>query len=354
MIRSQSAFWSAAICITATIGCGSAMATESGASLYVPGLHGPGAGIVPPPGFYFENDFYSYSGRLSASTRTQIGGAVLANVKVEARVNFATPTWVTPLQIFGGNLGWFSGSLTAGQRALQYADPIDASATLAARARSYLHSNCSHCHRPDAAPVAIDLRHAISFAATGTCNALPQSGSLGITDARVLAPGEPARSLLHNRMNRRDAYAMPPLASTVIDSAGAGLIADNVAIVLPIAAIVLALRERKNDGTLSFAQAVATALVVGLVSLPITAGFLWWYHHSMNPGWVDYIVEYKRASMTAAGATPDAIAQMETTQRASAADGAQFVGALVGTTVITLVIGAIAGAIMRTRTPKAS
>lgn len=62
--------------------------------------------MLPPPGFYFENDFYSYSGRLSARTQTQLGGAVLANVKVEARANFMTPTWVTPLQIFGGNLAF--------------------------------------------------------------------------------------------------------------------------------------------------------------------------------------------------------------------------------------------------------
>jgi hypothetical protein len=81
-------------------------ATEGGASLYLPGFHGPGAGMLPPPGFYFENDFYSYSGRLSARTQTQLGGAVLANVKVEARANFMTPTWVTPLEIFGGNLAF--------------------------------------------------------------------------------------------------------------------------------------------------------------------------------------------------------------------------------------------------------
>lgn len=83
-----------------------ASATEGGTSLYVPGIRGPGAGIVPPPGFYFENDIYSYSGRLSAARQTQIGGAVVANVKVEARVDFATPTWVTPVEIFGGNLGF--------------------------------------------------------------------------------------------------------------------------------------------------------------------------------------------------------------------------------------------------------
>lgn len=83
-----------------------AFATEGGASLYVPGLRGPLAGVVPPPGFYFENDFYSYSGRLSAGKPIAIGGAVVANIKVEARVNFMTPTWVTPFEIFGGNLAF--------------------------------------------------------------------------------------------------------------------------------------------------------------------------------------------------------------------------------------------------------
>lgn len=46
---------------------GAAHGTESAASLYLPGLKGPLAGFVPPPGFSFENDFYSYSGRISAS-----------------------------------------------------------------------------------------------------------------------------------------------------------------------------------------------------------------------------------------------------------------------------------------------
>jgi hypothetical protein len=31
-------------------------ATEGGASLYLPGLRGPLAGVVPPPGFYCSND----------------------------------------------------------------------------------------------------------------------------------------------------------------------------------------------------------------------------------------------------------------------------------------------------------
>lgn len=96
----------ALICLGINFSAGQAVATEGGVSLYVPGLRGPAAGIVPPPGFYFQNDFYSYSGRLSASTTTQVGGAVLGNVKVEARVSFLTPTWVTPVEILGGNLGF--------------------------------------------------------------------------------------------------------------------------------------------------------------------------------------------------------------------------------------------------------
>lgn len=103
----------AGVCLGASLSVGSAQATEGGASLYVSSIHGPLAGVVPPPGFYFETDFYSYSGRLSASKQIQIGGAVLANVTVEARAAFLTPTWVTPVEILGGNLA-FAVSLPLG------------------------------------------------------------------------------------------------------------------------------------------------------------------------------------------------------------------------------------------------
>lgn len=35
-----------------------ARATEGGVGLYIPGLRGPMAGFVPPPGFYLNNDAY--------------------------------------------------------------------------------------------------------------------------------------------------------------------------------------------------------------------------------------------------------------------------------------------------------
>lgn len=106
MTRLRAALIGASACLCGSLAHTPLGATEGGASLYISGLRGPTAGIVPPPGFYFENDFYSYSGSLSGRTQTQFGGAVLSNVKVEARVNFMTPTWVTPVEIFGGNLAF--------------------------------------------------------------------------------------------------------------------------------------------------------------------------------------------------------------------------------------------------------
>jgi Protein of unknown function (DUF4199) len=132
----------------------------------------------------------------------------------------------------------------------------------------------------------------------------------------------------------------------------AGQRADVVALILPILAIVLALLERRRvTGVLTLGQAVGTGLVVGLVSIPITAGFLWYYHHSINPRWVDYLVDHERTQMTAAGASADAIAKAEAAQRGNATDQAQFGGAIVGTAIISLVIAFVAGLALRRSRP---
>jgi hypothetical protein len=134
---------------------------------------------------------------------------------------------------------------------------------------------------------------------------------------------------------------------------GAGQIADIVATVLPIVAIVAALRERRATGSLTLGQAVATGLGVGLVSVPITAGFLWAYHHLINPEWSELIVAYRRDALEQSGASAEAIATMETAQRASATDVAQLLGAAIGTPIISMVIALIAGVLMR-RKPAAA
>ncbi|MGY2050692.1 SphA family protein [Methylobacterium sp. JK268] len=81
-------------------------AAESALGVYVLGNRGPLAGVTPPPGFYFENETYSYSGDLGGSRTFQSGGVVAANVKLDLSANFVSPIWVTPAEIFGGNLGF--------------------------------------------------------------------------------------------------------------------------------------------------------------------------------------------------------------------------------------------------------
>lgn len=104
-------------------------------------------------------------------------------------------------------------------------DPADTAAPLTDRARAYLETNCAQCHRPGGpTPTSMDLRAATALAAMNTCNANPQSGGLGITNARVIAPGDAARSVLVARMNRRDVNAMPPIGSNVIDASGVALL----------------------------------------------------------------------------------------------------------------------------------
>ena len=106
-----------------------------------------------------------------------------------------------------------------------YPDPADQSQSLEARARSYLHANCSFCHRPGGpTPALMDLRHEIPLAATGACDEPPTLGDLGIPDARIIAPGDPDRSELLSRMSRRDFAGMPPVASRLPDTAGLALI----------------------------------------------------------------------------------------------------------------------------------
>ena len=108
-------------------------------------------------------------------------------------------------------------------------DPYGAAGSPGDRARAYLHTNCSQCHRPNGGtPSNMDLRYGTALAATNTCNALPQSGDLGILNAKLIAPGDAASSILVARADRRDAQAMPPVASAIVDAAGVTLLTEWV------------------------------------------------------------------------------------------------------------------------------
>ncbi len=99
-------------------------------------------------------------------------------------------------------------------------DPMDDSAPVDVRARSFLHANCSGCHRPEHPIRArLDLRFGTELGATGLCD-IPVVSDLGIRDARIVAPGEPDRSILwHRATSREPRVQMPPLATFELPAA---------------------------------------------------------------------------------------------------------------------------------------
>src|SRR6185503_17085155 len=82
-------------------------------------------------------------------------------------------------------------------------------APLAERARAYLHTNCSFCHRPDGgAPSTMHLRYDTLMSATNTCDVTPTAGNLGVGGAKLITPANPEASVLYLRMSRRTAGKM--------------------------------------------------------------------------------------------------------------------------------------------------
>jgi len=98
--------------------------------------------------------------------------------------------------------------------------------TLEQRARSYLHSNCSHCHRPgglfDKGDLpTFDLRYDIPLLQTGSFNRDPIRGALGVQGAKLLRPGASAQSTIATRMGTTvPNWRMPAIGTSELDPVG--------------------------------------------------------------------------------------------------------------------------------------
>ncbi len=125
-----------------------------------------------------------------------------------------------------GHLLMFTSPLTESASNLPIlTDPSDVDASSSLRARAYLHTNCSQCHRPGGpTPSTMDLRYTTSLSDTNACDKAPLNGNLGIADARLIAPGDAARSLIIERARLRDSHGMPPLGSNSVDTNGIDLL----------------------------------------------------------------------------------------------------------------------------------
>lgn len=104
-------------------------------------------------------------------------------------------------------------------------DPDNETAPVADRARSYLSVNCAHCHQRGAGGTAtIDLRFAAPLDQTGLVDASPAQGTFQIPAARLVAAGQPWKSVLLYRMACSGRGRMPHLGSEQVDPAAVRLV----------------------------------------------------------------------------------------------------------------------------------
>lgn len=110
--------------------------------------------------------------------------------------------------------------------ALTLASPYDARADLEKRARSYLHINCSHCHRENAGgSVPSEFNIDLPLAKTHAL-ARPIRGDLGLEHAQVISPGNPFSSVILFRTSSTGRSRMPYLGSKVVDEDGIALLRE--------------------------------------------------------------------------------------------------------------------------------
>ena len=173
------------------------------------------------------------------------------------------------------------------------ADPHRDLGPIELRARSYLHANCSTCHRFNgggSANLLLNLERPLTDAKL--LDEKPVQGDLGLPDARVIAPGDPERSVLLYRLATEGSGHMPYLGSRLVDARGLLLVRDWIAglsprssTVTPEAAAQRAKERaalvalRHNDPTIlpallstgSGALGVALALIEGTLPPPARA-----------------------------------------------------------------------------------
>ncbi|PCK09018.1 MAG: hypothetical protein COA42_06295 [Alteromonadaceae bacterium] len=123
------------------------------------------------------------------------------------------------------------GVSDASQYPNHYAALTDDSASLERRARSYLASNCAHCHNPgNALPNSLDFRYTDPSAPINVINLEPVN-SLAVDDAimdeaKIIVPGRKDLSVLWHRMQALDNMRMPPIASHKIDAVAVDVIGE--------------------------------------------------------------------------------------------------------------------------------
>jgi hypothetical protein len=79
-------------------------AAEYGYGDYLPGYSIPMAGYTPPPGVYFLNTFYLYSGSANVNAEFPIGRIMAVGLTEHFVVNITTTAWYTDVTMRSASL----------------------------------------------------------------------------------------------------------------------------------------------------------------------------------------------------------------------------------------------------------
>lgn len=109
-------------------------------------------------------------------------------------------------------------------------DPYSTKGSSEVRARSYLHANCGTCHRYNgggAVPISLNIE--VPVKEMKTHDVKPLQGDLGLPEARLIAKGDPERSVLLYRMATGGRGHMPYLGGRLVDESGLLAVRDWIA-----------------------------------------------------------------------------------------------------------------------------
>jgi hypothetical protein len=174
------------------------------------------------------NQTWSYPSRADCmGCHNAAAGHVLGLRTWQLNGNLTYPkTGVTDNQLRALNhLGIFSPALDESQIGsyLRSVSLSDTSAPVEDRMRSYLASNCAHCHRPGVTNAFFDARFNVPLSQQGIVNGAVLY-SQGIDGAQVVRPQSIAQSIMHLRTSMLGPELMPPIGKNVIHSEAVALL----------------------------------------------------------------------------------------------------------------------------------
>jgi putative heme-binding domain-containing protein len=155
-----------------------------------------------------------------ATLGKQFRAAGLSDAEAKQRVRSLTAT-------AGGQTARKSVLLSRSPDTLNQLVALDGQQPVDRRVRSYLHANCAHCHiHSGGGNAQIQLSFNTPSDRMKLIGVPPVHATFDLPGARLVAPGDPYRSVLYYRLSTVGSGRMPRIGSHVVDKKAAAMIRD--------------------------------------------------------------------------------------------------------------------------------